>query len=97
MTMELAPIPWRVQQEEDCCIGICDLLKMTVESGSLDELKEDICEALDATFQSLEETGDLENYLAKYGLAADRQMHLTFQIPFTPAMANADSTATDHR
>ena len=92
--MKLEPIPWRVQQEVDCWIGICDPLKLTVDADSLAELVEDIIETLEAVFKELDSTGDLERVLLENGLAADQGMGL--MIPFVPAITNANPAATAH-
>ena len=94
--MDLKPIPWRVQQEADCWIGICDPLKLTVDADSLAELVEDITETLEAVFKELDSTGDLERVLSENGLAADQEMRLMLNLPFVPAITHASPAATAH-
>lgn len=99
--MTVKSIPWRVEKADDYWIGICDPLKLTIESGTLDELSEDIIEAVDAVFQSLRETSDLDRVLVESGLIAEpglitgSEMHLTLDIPFIPsAILNEDRAPT---
>jgi hypothetical protein len=75
---------WSIRQADDCWIGICDSLKLTVESGSRGELLEDIFEATETAVRSLE--------LA--GAGPSRPLRLHFDIPFMLAAANAADPAT---
>jgi hypothetical protein len=69
-------------------------LKLTVESGTLDELSEDVVDVTNAVFQSLRETGDLDRVLAENGLVVEPEMHMTLDIPFIPLAIPNENRAT---
>jgi hypothetical protein len=48
-------------------IGVCDVLKLTVEAESWATLHESIIEAMTMLFKELLSTGDLPNFLAENG------------------------------
>ena len=90
----LRPIPWRVERLEDCWMGVCDPLKLTVESGTRDELVEDIIDVLETAIQSWSKSGDLDQVLQGSGLPVPERGNHPINFPFLPVLiANADFTA----
>ena len=96
--MTLRPIPWQVQKAEGCWIGICDTFKLTVESGTQDELIEDIVDVLEKAIQSWRESGDLDRVMRDSGLPIPERGDHAMNFPFLPVLiADADFTAEAHR
>ncbi|MDE2689510.1 MAG: hypothetical protein OXI49_03290 [Acidobacteriota bacterium] len=105
-----ANLAWRVarldERHEFRWLGICDELKLTVESSTYQELLEDIGDALDAVFLDLCLEGRLNDFLTQQGWKiVDGGQHwletdpneLSFDLPFTPQqMSSRDLEASIH-
>ena len=85
-------IPWRVERLDGCWIGVCESLKLTVESGTRSELVDDIVNAMEDTILSLRKAGDPEGVLENL---EDRELHLAIDIPFMSAI-DASQAASAH-
>lgn len=80
-------ILWSVKPLEDCWIGVCEPLKLAIESGTRGELLEDIYDATEAAIRSQEIAGTLTS----------RPERLRFDIPFIPSAADADTAEAARR
>ena len=101
-----ATVNWRVTEtSSNRWIGVCDSLKLTVESMTYLELMEDIGEVLNAVFKDLVETDDFDRFLEDHGWTCSGTSNATssasepvyFDIPFVPQlMGSNDSPGYAH-
>ncbi len=81
-------------------IGICDPLRLTLQSDTYAELMEDIGLALDGMLRDLLETNDLERFFREHGWKTlsgtipTRQEEVRFDVPFFLLPGNADGVQT---
>ncbi len=66
-------------------VAECEVLNVTILAGSFSALIEDIVPTLDAMFEDLRKTGDLEEVLARAGLRASGAVQTAglFDLPFS--------------
>ncbi len=70
-------------------IGVCDPLKLSLQSETWASLLEDISQSLDAILKDLLHTGDFERFLQDHGwrninaIPAVRPSRLRFDVPFS--------------
>lgn len=79
-------------------IGICDPLKLTVQSDTWGELMEDIGNTLNVMFKDLLETQELEAFLANHGwtpvgVIPHNSKNVRFDVPFIPVRVNSGPQA----
>jgi hypothetical protein len=90
-----ANLPWLcLETPEGYWIGVCEPLKLTVESETWADLMQDIGLTLDAMLQDLLSTNELEKFLREQGWEAGEipsklDGPIRFDVPFTPAMMEA--------
>ena len=75
-------------------VGICDPLKLTIQSETWADLMEDIALTLDALLKELLGSNDLENFMKEHGWSIvggipARPRNIRFDLPFFPAMMGA--------
>ncbi len=84
-------------------IGVCDPLKLTVQSATWAELMEDFGATLNGVLTDLLQTNDLDRFLRERGWRAmgpipERPGNVSFDLPFVPAMmANRGSQRNLHQ
>ena len=86
-----ANVQWKIKQAKGGWIGICDPLKLTVQSESWANLMEDIALSLDALLKDLVETNELNKFLRDQGwqlmgALPAKMENARFDVPFLPAM-----------
>ena len=99
--IEGAQIPWAIQPTSNgFWVGVCDALNITVQSGTWQELMEDIGTAIDMLLADLVETGNFERLLHDKGWSIEQSResyesieprNLKFDVPFVPTLAEADT------
>ena len=99
--IEGAQIPWAIQRTSNgFWVGVCDALNITVQSGTWQELMEDIGTAIDMLLADLVETGNFERFLHDKGWSIElsrdsyesiEPQNLKFDVPFIPTLAGADN------
>jgi predicted RNase H-like HicB family nuclease len=77
-------------------VAVCEPLKLTVQSETYTELMEDIGDTLDALFQDLLSSNELEKFLQDHGwtLAGQipaRDEPVRFDVPFSTKMMSGGS------
>ena len=93
-----AQIPWNVTQGSGgAWVGICEPLKLTVQSSSWAELMEDIAQTLNAVLNDLLSSNELEHFLKDHGWVLTdalprRPQDVRFDVPFIPAMMGGQGT-----
>ena len=98
-----AEVPWRIGRADgERWVGICDPLKLTVESETWAELMEDIALTLDGMLHDLLSNNELDRFLRDRGWTAhgptDDAEAVRFDVPFIPALVQPDdSTAAVRR
>jgi len=83
-------------------IGICDPLKLTVQSDTWVDLMEDIGHTLDAMLKDLLKPNELDKFMRDHGWTMIGQIParpktVRFDVPFIPAMMAAHGPETDLR
>ena len=94
-------IPWLVTRSRTGpWIGICEPLKLTTQADTWSELMSDISWAMEAVFENLLETGDLERFLRERGWTTRpvgtpqaRFRKVKFDVPFFPRMVDPGDQA----
>ena len=81
-------------------VGVCDPLKLTVQSQTWAELMEDIAYALDAILNDLLASSELPQFLHDRGweldgpLPGNTETNVHFDVPFIPAMIMGHGSQT---
>jgi hypothetical protein len=76
-------------------VGVCDPLKLTVQSSTWGELMEDIADTLDGILNDLLASNELPQFLRERGwvpagpLPERTEKNVHFDVPFLPAMMGA--------
>jgi len=89
-------VPWQVTQGKGGnWVGICEPLKLTVQSQTWAELMEDIGLTLNGLMIDLLESNELSDFLRDQGWTLSgpvphRQEDVRFDVPFIPAMMGAN-------
>ena len=94
-------IPWLVTRSRTGpWIGVCEPLKLTTQADTWGELMSDISWAMEAVFEDLLETGDLERFLRERGWTTQpvdtpqaRFQKIKFDVPFFPRMVDPSDQA----
>lgn len=87
-----ANVRWSCQRANRNWIGVCDPLKLTVQSETYAELMEDIGLTLNAVLKDLLASNELPQFLTERGWqAADpipspKAKNVRFDVPFIPEM-----------
>ncbi len=99
-----AQLQWTIRQGSGgAWVGICDPLKLTVQSDTWAELMEDIGLTLDAVLKDLLVSNELPRFLRDRGwqLMGSMPTHLGevrfFDVPFYPVMAGVNGPQTEFR
>ena len=89
-----ASLPWMcVSTKDGNWVGVCDPLRLTVQSATWVELMEDIAHTLDAMLQDLLSSNELEKFLHDHGwtsvgpIPAHPDSDIRFDVPFIPVPA----------
>jgi hypothetical protein len=91
-----ANVQWNVVQGKNgAWIGICEPLKLTVQSETWAELMEDIGQTLNAIMGDLLASNELPQFLKDrgwqlVGAIPNRPEEVRFDVPFFPAMMGAN-------
>lgn len=80
-------------------IGICEPLKLTVQSDTYAHLMEDIGLAMDALLKDLFETGELDQFLLSHGwtLQGPHENADHFDVPFHTTRKSHYGSASEFR
>lgn len=97
-----ANVQWQVLKGSGgAWVGVCDPLKLTVQSHTWGELMEDIAATLDILMKDLLESSELDRFLRDHGWTLDAPIptgrparDMKFDVPFIPSMMN-NGTARD--
>jgi|SRR6185369_609217 len=88
-----ANLPWLCLETQDgYWVGVCEPLKLTVESQTWADLMQDIGLTLDSMLQDLLSSNELEKFLRDHGWEAAGPIPsaldgpIRFDVPFIPAM-----------
>jgi hypothetical protein len=79
-------------------IGVCDPLKLTLQSDTWQELMEDMAISLDALLKELFSSNEFDRFLRDHGWTVTgsvpvRMENVRFDLPFIPAMVAPNDTA----
>jgi hypothetical protein len=91
-----ANILWQVfRSKNENWLGICEPLKLTIQSDTYADLMEDIGLALDGLLKEMLATNELNSFLRDrgwqlVGAFPNPQQHVRFDVPFVPAMMGAN-------
>ena len=79
-------VRFECEQVDGFWIAECDQLNLTISANTFSGLVEDIVPTLDAMFEDLRKTGDLEPFLTRHGLtveSTDLAAADAFDLPFS--------------
>lgn len=96
-------VQWNVfPAKNGAWIGVCDPLKLTVQSETWAELMEDIGQTLNAIMSDLLASNELPKFLQDrgwrvVGAIPSRPEEVRFDVPFFPAMMGANGPKAELR
>ena len=96
-----ANVRWRCQRANRNWIGVCDPLKLTVQSETYAELMEDIGLTLNAVLRDLLKSNELPQFLSEQGwetvdpIPSPKLKNVRFDVPFVPEVMKRTSYGSE--
>ncbi len=91
-------VEWLVgrNSETGVCVGICDVLGITLQTGSWSEMAEEIGAVQNLLFQDLCEKGEFDSFLRHQGwsVIGEPDKDAIFDLPFFIPLAQPDVQTT---